>query len=140
MPAFIALLSGLLFGTGLIVCGMANPAKVLAFLDVTGRWDPSLMLVMGTAVLVAAPAFALARRRDRSALGLPMRLPALRQIDRRVVLGSVVFGVGWGIAGLCPGPALVTLGTGEFKAVLFVAAMLIGRAIYETLEHLRLAR
>ena len=140
MPVLIALLSGLLFGTGLIVCGMTNPAKVLAFLDLTGRWDPSLMLVMGAAVLVAAPAFALARRRNRSALGLPMRLPALRQIDRRTVLGSLVFGAGWGIAGLCPGPALVTLGTGELKAVLFIAAMLIGRAIYETLEHLRRAR
>jgi len=140
MQILIALLSGLLFGIGLIICGMANPAKVLAFLDVTGRWDPSLMLVMGAAVLVAAPAFALARRRDRSALDLPMRLPALRQIDRRVVLGSLVFGAGWGLAGLCPGPAIVSLGTGELKPVLFVAAMLTGRAIYEALEALRLAR
>jgi len=140
MQILTALLSGLLFGLGLIVCGMANPAKVLAFLDATGRWDPSLMLVMGAAVLVAAPAFALARRRDRSALDLPMRLPALRQIDRRVVLGSLVFGAGWGLAGLCPGPALVTLGIGELKPVLFVAAMLVGRALYEALEALRLAR
>lgn len=140
MPALVALLSGLLFGFGLILCGMTNPAKVLAFLDLAGRWDPSLMLVMGAAILVAAPAFAIARRRKRSVLNLPMQIPALRRIDRRTVIGSLVFGAGWGLAGLCPAPALVTLGTGELRAVLFVAAMLVGRAIYEAVEHLRLAR
>ncbi|MFT3814688.1 MAG: YeeE/YedE family protein [Acidovorax sp.] len=129
-----AFLSGLVFGLGLIVSGMANPAKVLGFLDLGGAWDPSLALVMAGAVAVGLAAFALARRRARSLLGAPMQLPTARAIDRRLVAGSLVFGVGWGLAGFCPGPALVALGMGEAKALVFVAAMLAGMGLFEGLE------
>lgn len=134
MRVLTSLLSGLVFGLGLIVSGMANPAKVLGFLDLFGRWDPSLALVMGGAVAVGVLAFALARRRTVSLLGAAMRLPTARQIDRRLVLGSLLFGVGWGIAGFCPGPALVALGMGNDKAMIFVAAMLAGMGLFERLE------
>ncbi|WP_341675014.1 YeeE/YedE family protein [Niveibacterium sp. SC-1] len=129
-----ALLAGLLFGIGLIVSGMANPAKVLGFLDLAGHWDPSLMFVMGGAIAVGVPAFLLARRRATSLLGLVMHLPAAGGITRRLVLGSALFGVGWGIAGFCPGPALVALGAGYPKAVAFVAAMLAGMLVFEVAE------
>jgi len=134
MLAFTSLLSGLVFGFGLILSGMANPAKVLGFLDLFGRWDPSLGLVMGGAVAVASVVFFLARRRTVSLLGAALKLPTARLIDRRLVVGSVLFGVGWGIAGFCPGPALVALGMGEGKAVLFVLAMLAGMGLFEVLE------
>ena len=130
----LSLLSGLVFGLGLIVSGMSNPAKVLAFLDLAGAWDPSLALVMGGAIAVAMPAFWLARRRSTALLGEPMQLPAARRIDRRLLLGSLAFGAGWGIAGFCPGPALVSLLAGQSKAWLFVGAMLAGMAIFELLE------
>ena len=107
-----------MFGLGLIVSGMANPAKVLGFLDLAGAWDPSLALVMGGAVGVGAVAFFAARQRTASLLGAEMKLPAALQIDRRLVGGSLLFGIGWGVAGFCPGPALVALGMGEFKALL----------------------
>jgi len=129
-----ALLAGLVFGIGLIISGMANPAKVLGFLDISGSWDPSLAFVMAGAIAVGTLAFALARRRSASLLGAPIKLPAGREIDRRLVIGSALFGIGWGIAGFCPGPALVSLGTGSHKAMLFVAAMLAGMAIFELLE------
>lgn len=132
-----ALLSGLLFGLGLMVSGLGNPAKVLAFLDIAGAWDPSLALVMGGAILVGLVAFRVAGRRARSLLDEPMRLPARRDIDRRLVLGSLGFGIGWGLAGFCPGPALMLLGAGEFKAVVFVLAMLAGMAVFELIEHRR---
>ena len=134
MPSFLALLAGAVFGLGLLVSGMANPAKVLGFLDLAGPWDPSLALVMGGAVAVGSLAFAMARRRTRSMIGLEMKLPTGGSIDRRLVGGSLLFGVGWGIAGFCPGPALVALGMGETKALLFVAAMLAGMAVFELLE------
>ncbi|HEX7864467.1 MAG TPA: DUF6691 family protein [Variovorax sp.] len=138
MPLVIAsLLSGLVFGLGLIVSGMANPAKVLGFLDLAGAWDPSLVFVMGGAVGVSAVAFLFARRRKVSLLGAPVMLPTARQIDRRLVGGSLLFGIGWGVAGFCPGPALVSLGTGEFKAVVFVGAMLLGMGLFELLERRR---
>jgi uncharacterized protein len=129
-----AFFAGLLFGLGLLVSGMANPAKVLGFLDLAGLWDPSLALVMAGAVLVGLVAFRLAGQRQRSLLAEPMRLPTARDIDRRLVLGGIGFGVGWGLAGFCPGPALVALGTGDMKAVVFVAAMLAGMALFEVLE------
>ncbi|MGK5078105.1 DUF6691 family protein [Janthinobacterium sp. HLX7-2] len=129
-----SLLSGLVFGVGLIVSGMSNPAKVLGFLDLAGAWDPSLALVMGGAIAVAMPAFWLARRRQQAILGGPMQLPGARQIDRRLVLGSLAFGAGWGIAGFCPGPALVSLLAGQAKAWIFVCAMLAGMALFEVLE------
>ena len=137
MTFITALLSGLIFGLGLILAGMANPAKVLAFLDIGGRWDPSLAFVMGGAVAIASLAFALARRRDRSYLGLAINLPTSRIIDKRLVLGSLAFGTGWGMAGICPGPALVLLGSGSGKGIVFVAAMLLGMGIFEFLERSR---
>jgi uncharacterized protein len=139
MAALVSLLAGLLFGIGLMVSGMANPAKVLGFLDLAGRWDPSLALVMAGAIAVASAAFVAARRRGRSLLGLPMRLPAETAVTPRLVLGSAAFGVGWGLAGLCPGPALVALGAGYPKAWGFVAAMVVGMAVFELAERARSA-
>lgn len=134
MTAFTSWLAGLVFGVGLIVSGMANPAKVLGFLDLGGAWDPSLALVMAGAIAVAAVAFALARKRTMSMLGGAMKLPGSRDIDRRLVIGSALFGMGWGLAGFCPGPGLVALGMGEQKALVFVVAMLAGMGIFELLE------
>jgi uncharacterized membrane protein YedE/YeeE len=134
MIAFASLLAGLVFGLGLIVSGMADPAKVLGFLDLAGHWDPSLAFVMAGAIAVGAVAFAVANRRALSFLGAEMRLPSARHIDRRLVLGSMLFGIGWGVAGFCPGPALVTLGMGETKALVFVAAMLAGMGAFELFE------
>ena len=134
MLAFTSLLAGLVFGIGLILSGMANPAKVLGFLDLSGRWNPSLALVMGGAVAVSGVAFFIARRRSVSLLGATLTLPLARQIDRRLVMGSALFGIGWGIAGFCPGPALVGLGMGEAKALVFVVAMLAGMGLFELFE------
>lgn len=130
-------LAGLVFGLGLIVSGMADPAKVLGFLDLAGAWDPSLALVMAGAIGMAAPAFAWAQKRDAAWSGSPMQLPGNRPLDRRLVLGSLLFGAGWGLAGFCPGPALVALGMGQAKAMLFVAAMLAGMLLYEYAERRR---
>lgn len=134
MTVFFALLAGAVFGIGLLVSGMANPAKVLGFLDLGGAWDPSLAFVMAGAIAVGAVAFALARRRTMSFLGLQMRLPTARRIDAPLVVGSLLFGIGWGIAGFCPGPALVALGLGQAKAVVFVVAMLAGMGLFEILQ------
>lgn len=134
MSAITALLAGLLFGIGLMVSGMANPAKVLGFLDLAGSWDPSLAFVMVGAIAIGTIAFLIARRRKRSLLGLPMQWPASTTVTLRLVLGSAAFGVGWGIAGFCPGPALVALGAGYPKAVGFVAAMVAGMAVFEVVE------
>lgn len=134
MTVFASLLAGLVFGLGLIVSGMADPAKVLGFLDLVGAWDPSLVFVMAGAIAVGVLAFAIARKRPVSLLGAAMKLPTSRDIDGRLVIGSVVFGVGWGIAGFCPGPGLVALGMGEVKALVFVVAMLLGMGAFELLE------
>lgn len=125
---------GVLFGLGLLTSGMANPAKVLGFLDIAGAWDPSLALVMGGAVAVGLVAFGFAGKRTLSLLGAPLRLPTRRDIDRSLVLGSLGFGVGWGLAGFCPGPALVALGAGEAKAAVFTLSMVVGMGIYEFLQ------
>ena len=130
---------GLVFGLGLLISGLANPAKVLAFLDLAGAWDPSRALVMGSAVVLGSIAFTLARRRSHAVLGGPMRLPEARRPDRRLVLGSLAFGAGWGLVGFCPGPALVALGAGESKAAIFVAAMLAGMGLFELFERRRTA-
>lgn len=140
MKLLFSLLSGLVFGIGLLVSGMSNPAKVLGFLDLAGAWDPSLALVMAGAIAVAMPAFWLARRRRTALLGDAMQLPAARQVDRRLLLGSLAFGAGWGMAGFCPGPALVSLLTGLPQAWLFAAAMLAGMLIFEWLERRKAAR
>jgi uncharacterized membrane protein YedE/YeeE len=134
MIAFASLLAGLVFGLGLILSGMANPAKVFGFLDLAGHWDPSLAFVMAGAIAVGALAFAVAKRRAVSFLGAEMRLPSARDIDRRLVLGSVLFGIGWGVAGFCPGPALVSIGMGEVKALVFVVAMMAGMGVFELFE------
>ncbi len=134
MPKTIAFLSGLLFSCGLILSGMSDPAKVLAFLDLAGAWDPSLAFVMLGAILVAAPAFALARKRGRSFDQQPINLPTTRNIDTRLIGGSLLFGIGWGIAGICPGPALVLVGLGNAKGILFALSMLAGMLVFEYLE------
>ncbi len=134
-----ALLAGLVFGWGLLLSGMANPAKVLAFLDLGGAWDPSLALVMAGAIAVGWVGFRGWRERRRSALGAPVQAPPPAPVDRRLVLGSVLFGVGWGLAGFCPGPALVALGMGSGKALIFTAAMVLGMAVFEGLERRRSA-
>jgi uncharacterized membrane protein YedE/YeeE len=134
MAHLIALLSGLIFGLGLILAGMANPSKVLAFLDLEGAWDPSLALVMVGAAGVASVAMVIARGRHRSYLGAKMQVPDSSVIDRRLVLGGLGFGIGWGMAGICPGPALVLLGSGSAKGIVFVGAMLLGMGIFAVLE------
>lgn len=132
-----ALLVGLIFGVGLILGGMTNPAKVIGFLDLFGNWDPSLAFVMGGAISVGLLAFRIGGGRTTSLLGEPMRLPARDDIDKRLIVGSLVFGAGWGLAGFCPGPALVALGTGSLKAAIFVASMLGGMAVFEIIERSR---
>ena len=137
MYAIFAFFAGLAFGMGLIVSQMANPAKVLGFLDLAGRWDPSLALVMGGAIVVAVVGFALAGRRPTTLLGTPSLLPTTRVIDARLIGGSLLFGVGWGLAGFCPGPAFVALGAGHAKALVFVVAMIAGMLVFEGLESAR---
>jgi uncharacterized protein len=134
MNAIAAFAAGLVFGLGLLISGMADPAKVLGFLDLAGAWDPSLALVMAGAIGVGFFAFRIAGGRTASFIGEPMRLPSARDIDVRLVGGSLLFGTGWGLVGLCPGPALVALGSGQAKALLFVAAMLAGMGLFELIE------
>jgi hypothetical protein len=134
MSAVTAFIAGLVFGVGLIISGMTDPGKVIGFLDVAGNWDPSLAFVMAGAILVGFFAFAVARRRAQTFLGAALALPQRRDIDRRLVGGSLVFGIGWGLAGYCPGPALVSLGSGQPKAAVFVAAMLVGMLVYTAAE------
>lgn len=127
-------LVGLVFGLGLIVSGMTDPGKVLGFLDLAGLWDPSLAFVMGGAIAVGVVAFAIARKRTTSFLDGAMHLPTARGVDRRLVMGSFVFGAGWGLAGFCPGPAIVSVGAGQPKAIAFVLAMLAGMWLFEWAE------
>jgi len=134
MNRIIEFFVGLLFGIGLLVSGMTDPAKVQGFLDLAGAWDPSLAFVMGGAILVGIGAFAVAKRRTSTFLGGAMHLPTSRDIDRRLVVGSLMFGAGWGLAGFCPGPGLVALGAGEAKAAVFVAAMIGGMLLFELVE------
>ena len=131
MQILTALATGLIFGLGLILSGMTDPSKVIGFLDLTGQWDPSLAFVMGGAILVGLVAFQFAKGREKSLLGDVMRLPTARQVDRRLVLGSLAFGIGWGLAGYCPGPALVAVAQGGIQPLIFVAAMLAGMVFYE---------
>ena len=133
MQIVMALIVGLVFGIGLLVSGMADPAKVLNFLDLAGNWDPSLAFVMGGAIAVGLIAFHFAAGRQKSLLGDAMRLPTATQIDRRLVFGGLTFGVGWGLAGYCPGPALVSLVVGGEKPLIFTGALLCGIALFELL-------
>jgi len=130
----IALVSGTLFGLGLCVSQMINPAKVLAFLDVAGHWDPSLALVMGSALSVMALAWRWHRSHHPVALSAEIRLADLGHIDAPLVIGAVLFGVGWGLVGYCPGPALSALSLFSLKPVIFVASMLVGMGLFRVLE------
>lgn len=131
ISAFVA---GLIFSLGLLLSGMANPEKVLGFLDLFGAWDPSLALVMGGAIAVGLPLFALAKKRPASILGAPIQLPGKREIDRRLILGSLAFGIGWGLAGFCPGPGIVAAGALKSGGILFVLCMIGGMWTFHWLE------
>lgn len=124
--AMVSGLTGLIFGLGLVVSGMANPAKVIGFLDLSMPWDPSLMFVMGGAIAIGLPGFYLAKRRKTSMLGMPMNLPTNSQLDKKLLLGAVLFGAGWGIGGFCPGPAVVAAASLATDGLIFVGAMLVG--------------
>jgi uncharacterized membrane protein YedE/YeeE len=137
MKLLMALLAGLLFGLGLILSGMTDPAKVIGFLDLAGNWDPSLAFVMGGALLVGSLVFPFATKRPKSLLGDALRLPTATRIDRRLVLGGLTFGVGWGLAGYCPGPALASLAQGGTKPLVFFVAMLAGMTMFELLESIK---
>jgi uncharacterized membrane protein YedE/YeeE len=125
---------GLLFGWGLLLAGMTDPGKVQGFLDLFGLWDPSLAFVMGGAIAVGFVAFTLAKKRTTTFFGGALHLPTSKDIDLPLVFGSLLFGAGWGLAGFCPGPALVSLGAGQPKAAVFVAAMLVGMLAYQLLD------
>lgn len=137
MIYIISLFSGLIFGLGLIISGMTNPAKVIGFLDVTGFWDPSLGFVMLGAISVAYFSFKIARKRKLTYTGLPILLPKANMIDSRLIIGSAIFGTGWGLAGYCPGPGITSILTGKIEPILFVIAMVSGMVIYEVLESLK---
>lgn len=137
MKRISGFIAGLLFGMGILLSGMANPAKVLGFLDIAGQWDPSLALVMVGAIGVALLPMTWARRHTTAVLGGKLQLPARRDIDRRLVGGSLVFGIGWGLAGVCPAPALVLLAGGYWQAWLFVIAMLVGMGLFNVAESFR---
>lgn len=132
----VSFLVGLVFGLGLVISQMVNPAKVIGFLDVAGRWDPSLALVLLAAVLVAGVGYRLARHRNAPLMDSEMKVPTRRDIDGRLVAGAAVFGVGWGLIGLCPGPALTALAYGKWEAVLFVAAMAAGVLLHAAYRRL----
>jgi uncharacterized membrane protein YedE/YeeE len=134
---FSALGAGLVFGIGLIFAGMTDPSKVIGFLDVAGKWDPSLAFVMGGAIFVGLFAFKKAKRRDTSLLGEIMRIPTSQVITKPLIIGSVLFGAGWGLGGFCPGPGITALGTGNPKAAIFVIGMVAGMLIFEWLTRPR---
>ena len=126
---FSQYLIGVLFGIGLIISGMSNPKKILNFLDLAGNWDPSLIFVMGGAILVGLAGFYLVSKRSEAFFGGALHIPTRRDISKPLIIGSLIFGAGWGIAGFCPGPAIVALGAGHLKAFVFILAMLAGMAI-----------
>lgn len=132
-----ALGAGVVFGIGLIFAGMTDPSKVIGFLDVAGKWDPSLAFVMGGAIFVGLFAFRKAKRRDTSLLGEIMRIPTSQVITKPLIIGSMLFGAGWGLGGFCPGPGITSLGTANPKAAIFVIGMLAGMLIFEWLTRLR---
>ena len=133
----VAVLCGLLFGAGMVVSDMINPARVLAFLDVTGAWDPSLAFVMGGALITTFAGYRLILRRRGPMLAPAFQLPPARRIDARLIGGAAVFGIGWGIAGFCPGGALPALGTGAWQAFVFVAALIAGIQLARALQSIR---
>lgn len=131
MQRVIEFVLGLLFGVGLLISGMTDPSKVQGFLDVAGAWDPSLALVMGGGVMVGLLGFTWAKKKHSSFSGTPLQWPEMTQIDRPLVLGSLMFGTGWGLAGFCPGPALVAMAAGNDKALVFVLAMMAGMVLFD---------
>ncbi|MCK8484944.1 YeeE/YedE family protein [Aliiroseovarius sp. S2029] len=126
MKLLLTYLTGVVFGLGIAISGMANPAKVLNFFDVFGAWDPSLAFVMGAALLVAAPGYALVFKRPKPIFAQSFKLPGTKLVDRRLVLGSFTFGLGWGLAGFCPGAALPVISTGNPSVLIFTASMIVG--------------
>ena len=124
---------GLLFGLGLIISGMTDPGKVIGFLDISGAWDPSLALVMAGAIAVGFFAFAIAKKRTVNFLGGALHLPKSNQIDKPLIIGAVLFDAGWGLAGFCPGPALVSMASGQVKGALFIVFMVAGMQLFEVL-------
>ncbi|MEZ0232296.1 MAG: DUF6691 family protein [Methylophilaceae bacterium] len=133
MAYLSSLIAGLIFGLGLIISGMTNPAKVIGFLDVAGNWDPSLAFVMIGAISIAYFAFRKAKINPRSALGEHIEIPAKRDLDAPLIVGAIIFGIGWGLAGYCPGPAIASVAIGDVTPVLFSIAMLAGMVFYELL-------
>jgi len=134
MKNIYSLLAGLIFGLGLIVSGMANPQKVIGFLNIFGRWDPSLAFVMGGAIFVGVFSFKYIVKREKTLLGGSLHLSNEKSINKRLIFGSLIFGLGWGVAGFCPGPALVSLGMGSLKGALFVIAMLAGMLLFKLVQ------
>jgi len=130
----LALISGLVFGFGLILSGMANPAKVIGFLDIAGSWDPSLAFVMGGAIAIGFFAFKYAETRDTTLLGEELNLPRNNTIDKRLIGGSLLFGAGWGLGGFCPGPGLVSLGMGYSGGIIFALSMVVGMLAFELIQ------
>ena len=131
MQRVIEFVLGLTFGLGLLISGMTDPGKVQGFLDLAGAWDPSLAFVMGGGVMVGLVGFGLAKKKTISFSGAPFHWPEMTPIDSPLVLGSLMFGMGWGLAGFCPGPALVTMASGNDKALVFVLAMLVGMVLFD---------
>lgn len=134
MIRLAALLCGALFGLGLVVSDMANPARVLAFLDITGNWDPSLAYVMVGALVPSTLAYLWVRRRGTPVLDSELHIPPSGRIDRRLVIGAALFGIGWGLVGICPGPAIALVTTAQPPVLLFIAAMLAGMALHRLLH------
>lgn len=130
MQIFVSFVIGLIFGLGLILSGMTNPAKVIGFLDIFGDWDPSLVLVMISAVIVNATFLHLTKHRKQSFLGLPIYLPTIKSIDPKLIIGSAIFGVGWGLAGFCPGPSIVSILYGGYQTIVFVLSMVVGMIFF----------
>jgi len=137
MRPIVALVSGTVFGAGLTLSGMTDPARVRGFLDVMGEWDPTLILVMASALLISLPAYQWARRQRRPWLDFQYFLPERTRIDRELLTGAALFGIGWGIAGFCPGPAIAALGSGDPQILTFVLAMVVGMALRHFHDWLR---
>lgn len=140
MKSAVSLLAGILFGAGLFIGGMTDPAKVIGFLDLAGSWDPSLAFVMGAALCVTLPTFQLLRKRSRPLLEERFFLPTKTDLDPRLIVGAVLFGIGWGVAGLCPGPAIANLSTGSLPIVVFVLAMILGMRVQDRVMSRRVGK
>ena len=134
MEVFVSFVVGFIFSVGLALAGMLQPQKIISFLDVTGQWDPSLLFVMVGAILVHAPLYKLIRKRKTPLLSQKWLVPEKKEITPQLIIGSVLFGIGWGLAGYCPGPALVSVGAFQLKAIIFFVSMLLGMVFYKLLE------